>query len=504
MELIQNHISQMKEMVTVSREHEETTDIIVPDVCPDVLNIVFVDGNCTLREKQVGAGTVTVSGDIFIRVFYTSEEPGRLFTLSGQMPYSYTLDAPGAGPGDKVLAKTWVLNAGASALNPRKLTLRAELGTELRVFQPTEQSITEGATGLAEEGVHARTASDTWRYLSDIAEKKIAFNEEIRLLEGPIAEGDRVAGSELVWQADDVRTLEGKVMVRGSALVTVLCLPEMGSAVSESRYKLPFSLILECDGLEESDSVELLFQTLQLDTQLVNRGEGERFLYCNIFGSAAALVSREREVQRLEDLFSTAYDLTYDTAEVTAGPLEPRTVYQDGGATLETMSPARRICHVSWKGQGRSLSGSVVGCFCFKIVYEDVDGRVCAVSRRIEVEAVAEGAAPGGHVAVEAQGIETQIDSAGAVQVSFTAAFTFRPTGSVPYTCIKSATLQTDRPLGRARDASLVLRAPEERESVWSIAKQYRTDPAAILSANGLQEDGELRAGRLIIIPFVQ
>ena len=54
MELIQNRINQMKEMVTVSREHEETADIIVPDVCPDVLNIVFVDGNCTLRENRRG------------------------------------------------------------------------------------------------------------------------------------------------------------------------------------------------------------------------------------------------------------------------------------------------------------------------------------------------------------------------------------------------------------------------------------------------------------------
>ena len=505
LELIQNRISQIKEVVTVSREHEESTDIIVPDVCPDTLGIVYVDGSCTLREKQVGAGTVTVSGDIFIRVFYESEEPGRLCILSGQMPYTVTLDAPVAGAGDKALASVRVLEAGASALNPRKLSLRAALGVELQIYQPTELTITEGASGSAEEGIHVRTVSEVWRYPGDLVEKKLAFNEEIRLPDGgPIAEGDRVAAGDLIWQADDIRVLEGKVMVRGSAVVTVLCLPEMGSAVSESRYKLPFSMLLECDSLSEHDSVDLRFQTLQLDTQLVTRGEGERFLYCSIFGAAAALVNKERTVNRLEDLYSTTFGLTYDTTEVTIGPPEPHTICQEGGATLETMSPARRICHVSWKGQGRGQSGSVAGCFCFKIIYEDVDGRICSVSRRIEVEATAEGAGPGSHVAVEAQGIETLIDSAGAVQVSFTAAFTYQPGAAVPYTCIKSASLQADKPLGRARDASLVLRAPEEGESVWSIAKQYRTDPAAIRSANGLPEDTPLLPGKLMIIPFVQ
>ena len=46
---------------------------------------------------------------------------------------------------------------------------------------------------------------------------------------------------------------------------------------------------------------------------------------------------------------------------------------------------------------------------------------------------------------------------------------------------------------------ALVLRRIEEGESIWDLAKAYRTDPALVESANGIEPGAPLPAGMLLI-----
>ena len=50
---------------------------------------------------------------------------------------------------------------------------------------------------------------------------------------------------------------------------------------------------------------------------------------------------------------------------------------------------------------------------------------------------------------------------------------------------------------------SLVLRRIEKDETLWDVAKAYRTDPALILQANDVQ-DGEPLPDGMILIPKVR
>lgn len=503
MELIQNRIEQYKELAAVSKEHEEAIDVIVPDINPDVLSIVHATGSCSIREKQVGAGSVTVSGDIFIKVLYSTEED-KLYSLSGQIPYNYNYEAAGAMAGDTAVVAVKVINAGAAALNPRKLTLKAEVGVDVRLFQPSALEIVEGAAGAADEGINVRTAADSWAYLGAVPEKKIAFNEEIRLISGNVSDSDKLLRSDLTWVAEDVKVLTNKVMLRGNAVVRVITMPENGGGVMENTYKLPFSQIIESDGVDQEDRVEIDFQTLQFETQFVTRGENELYLYCNIFGCATVFVEKQAQVTLLEDMYSTAYDMSFDTAEVYGGTGQPATLQTDADGIIEVEVPAVKVLDYSVCPRARCTMDMISGSFYFRVLYENQDGRVCSAARRIDVETAGEALCAVGCVKAGADAVSVGVDATGAIQISFRAVFEAQTLCKTPRKYIKSCRLDTDKPLGRARDASLVLRAAQDGESVWSIAKQYRTSPEAIVSANRLEGENDLAPGRLIIIPFVQ
>ena len=53
------------------------------------------------------------------------------------------------------------------------------------------------------------------------------------------------------------------------------------------------------------------------------------------------------------------------------------------------------------------------------------------------------------------------------------------------------------------RRPSLVLCRPKKGESLWELAKRYRTDEQAICAANGLEQETPLPSG-LLLIPRVR
>ncbi len=56
---------------------------------------------------------------------------------------------------------------------------------------------------------------------------------------------------------------------------------------------------------------------------------------------------------------------------------------------------------------------------------------------------------------------------------------------------------------GPGRRPSLVLCRPKKGESLWELAKRYRTDEQAICAANGLEQETPLPSG-LLLIPRVR
>jgi hypothetical protein len=99
------------------------------------------------------------------------------------------------------------------------------------------------------------------------------------------------------------------------------------------------------------------------------------------------------------------------------------------------------------------------------------------------------------------QNVAVQADN-GAIQIRFTALL--RGRGLVQQPCIQVSRCSLDAEKRRAVPpaGTLVLRAVEEQETVWSIAKQYGSRTRQILAANDLEASSRLVPGQLMMIPF--
>ena len=122
-----------------------------------------------------------------------------------------------------------------------------------------------------------------------------------------------------------------------------------------------------------------------------------------------------------------------------------------------------------------------------------------AASRRIEI--VAE-STMGGEVQVEdvCSGDITANINANGIELRFPVDFTILSADATPCVCLTE--LSVEKPDTQGCDLpSLILRALCEGETLWDVAKQYRTTIAEILSANELSGSTAAEAGQMLLIP---
>ena len=133
------------------------------------------------------------------------------------------------------------------------------------------------------------------------------------------------------------------------------------------------------------------------------------------------------------------------------------------------------------------------------VLYLDESGVPLGAERRGEVTAAAD-ASMGTAARVEevCAGDVTASVNAGGVELRFPAEFTLLTAEDTTCRCLTALSAEQAEP---DDGASLVLRALREGESLWDLAKQYRTTAEEIIAANELPDGLLPEAGRMLLIP---
>ena len=57
----------------VTLTQEETTEVIVPDYCPDIARIIAADGKVYIHSRELRDGKASISGTVRVTVLYTPD-----------------------------------------------------------------------------------------------------------------------------------------------------------------------------------------------------------------------------------------------------------------------------------------------------------------------------------------------------------------------------------------------------------------------------------------------
>lgn len=493
MELIQNQYDQYTLRAQTEQQREVSAEVIVPDTQADVYSVLSAAALCQIKQKTLRRDTVAVEGVVEIEALCQEEQEDRWQIVRGSVPFSQELEVPGCTEDSIAQLRLEILRCDALIRNPRKLQLQAQIGATVHLFEKSRFTVSESAGGTREEDIQLLSEPVELEVLQAVCEKKLVATDEIQT-----GQQGKLLHYTVDWRQEEQRILSGKVMLRGSAQLQTVFVRE--NRLEKQEYAIPFSQVVECEGVEPGDTVTVEYQTMQSQVTLL---EGEApSLSCSLTGTATASFTRKLRVNVLRDVYSTRYttDCKRENLSCPIWKCFEQTVPTED--TCQPQEPAVSVMDCRVRARGFvDERGRMGGIYHFRILYCCMAGRLHCVEHTVKV--LSDRAVEAQKLNVRAGWKDVSAQTAeGAIRITFTAIL--RGKGLVEQPCmqVSQCALDSQQPRQAPPAGTLVLRAVQTGETPWSIAKQYGSRVSQILSANKMDSAAQLTPGQLMIVPF--
>jgi len=493
MELIQNSYETYTVLPQADAQKEVSAEVIVPDTQADVYSVLTAFATCQIKQKTLRQDCLALEGTVEIQALCQEEEEDRWQIIRGSVPFSMEVEVPGCKEDSTLQLRLEVLRCDALIRNPRKLQLQAQLGLWAQLFQKDRLLLTESAGGSQEEDIQTLCDTVELELLRAVAEKKLVAADELQT-----GQQGRLLHYTIDWRQEEQRVLSGKAMLRGSACVQAVFFKD--GQLNGQEYRIPFSQVVECEGMEPGDTVTADYQLLQAQVTLL---EGENpALSCNLTGSVTVWVTRRMRLPVLRDVYSTRFvtDCRQEPLNCPAWKCFERSVPVEELCQPQEAAVAVVDCRVRARGFVEE-GGRMGGIYTLRMLYCCASGKLHCVEHTLKVRCDEGVEARQLTLRAGWKDLTTQAEN-GAIRIRFTALLRGRglvdqPCSQVTQCALDPAARRSAPPAG-----TLVLRTVEMGETPWSIAKHYGSRVGQILSANKLEKDARLTPGQLMIIPF--
>lgn len=485
---------------------EETAETIVPDYCPDIARIIETDGKVYLHSRELRDGKAELSGTVRVTVLYTPDGEGGIRSLEYAMPFTVESDSRALPGCQHLLAETETEFLEARMLNPRKIFTHCKLVTHITGYQRKPFEFCADVESEPELQVEKRMESQHAILLTHIAEKDFTFTEQMNLSPGREGAAELLT-SQLSSTVTETKIVGSKLIFKGVFSVSLLYRDNSGSCGSITS-ELPFSQIMEVEGAVEGSAARVQLQLTGTDFQIDGDDPEGRQIAVTLYFHATALLREEQDLTLLSDLYSTAYDMTYEAAPMSVTSFcEELTRRQtmrevlEIGVVAESILALSAYCgtvSVSREGNMAVLRSGVT----VRAMYLDEGGVPLVAERSIDASCQIE--LPEDcritAKAICAEEVQGTLGDRG-IEVRFPVDFHVEAEARVKKICICGAKLDTETMKDAGGAPSLVLRCIGRQETAWDLAKKYNTTIDAILSANQLEGEGDIPQEKLLLIP---
>lgn len=474
---------------------EETAETVVPDVMPDIGEIICGDGAVYLRGKEVSDGRLTLTGTVSAMVLYLPEGESCPRKLTVELPYSLTAESPDITEQCQAAATVRLAYLEARTLNPRKVHVRAGLNVCAACYEPVEIAFGTEVPEDCTMDLHTRTETVTVSPVAGVWEKTFVLTDEYPMPAG------RSSAAELIGQnveliAEDAKLVGSKVIFKGTARISLLWQGEDG-AVESAAFSSGFSQILEIGSAGEAGELSDIQIELMLTGayfELLQTGGGGKTASMELHVLAQAVCAQNRTLCYVSDAYSNAYPLELSCGEPERVASESPLLLRDNMRGLvETPFPVREV--VQTLADPGLWTETEEGFSCpihVKLLLRDEEGVLRGIVRSFTAK-FPDQADEDSEMILRAVycGELYAAPATGGVEVRLVAEARAAVCTAVTITSVESVSADEENPVDLSQLPSVVI-LPGQPGDFWTLAKRYHSTVERIEAANSGAENSVL------------
>ena len=483
-------------------------DFTLPDYCPDISKIFKCQAVPRVSSKGVNGKNITVDGTVMLTVLYCDKE-GNLCSYEYQYPFSKSIELTNEMGSVNLYCKTRIEYINCRAVTGRKIDIHGAVGIYLKAFKRKATDIIsdiDDANTEINRGIAPATVPMGY------AEKYLMVEDELHIGQGQPAVRN-ILRSEAKSCVRETKVINDKAVVKGEMTVCILYCPEGGGAPQNVKTVIPFSQIVDVEGINDSCNCETKSEIafFEVKPRISQSGETKTFaltakilLTCEAWcGNDIAVIldafSRKHEVDVVRnkvcfEKITTNISETYhckksiDLETPVDGVLDLWCNVQSGAVKFEDSYMI--IC-------GVIIASMIVNgeknntYYCEKSIdFEYKYPVLCEIGMphcEPEIEILS-----CGYTLTSQENMELRVD------LAVNASVYERSEMSL----ISDFNIDESKPAKRITNGALIIYFPNENENVWDIARNYNASVEEIMRINDL-ESNSIPSGKTILVPMI-
>jgi hypothetical protein len=491
-------------------------DIIVPDVKPDIIRILLLDGDSWIDSAEAASDKILISGTVRYKILYVSDDSEQpIKSINSATGFQYSMDIPETRQGMQCRVKCDIEHMEYDVINSRKVNVKAILNLCGKTMDQTERQITQDFEGLEEIQVLRNTISVN-SYIGN-SESGCTVGD---ILEIPAGKPTilEILRSDAKITAKDFKVTEDRIVAVGELYISTLYIAddEMRS-IQFMEHQIPFSESIDLAGVDERSYCDIEYDLGEVICEALEDSDGElRQLRCEAMLNIYAECFEKKEVELVEDAYSPYSRVSIEKEELKLQELvtenESQITVREAIEIDENSPDISELFNLLGK---LSLSGgeiaddriTVEGVVISNILYlaDNEEEPVFCVSRDIpfrhslDVKGVKDGM--GLDVEMDIEHCSYNIISTKEIEVRFVIGLKTRVGRQITVPVVVKATEQPHDENRLEQQPSVTIYFARQDDTLWTIAKKYSTTVDELIMNNELEGISELKGGEQLIIP---
>lgn len=480
-------------------------DIVVPDTKPDVIKIIRIDAKVYITDKEAMDGNIKVTGNITYYIMYKDENK-RVRNITATYPYSKMIDERRSKDNMNIRVVPSVKNIIYSVPNERKIALKTEVSFRYRL---TEIGCYEILTRIeGEEKLEVQTDKQVFFNIIEQKTHIIESREDIMLPE------NSKGASEIIRVETDIVNTEykvsyNKIMVKGEIKASIIYMDTSEEKeISSYSNNIPFASVIEFVNISDNSKFDITYSLKNFEITINSNETNNNMLNVGYKIEAEAIMYEEKEIKYIGDFYSTSKDLNYDMrndiASKTIETIEKNVRLSETVGNVPNKDTKILDTYVDITGINTKIAGGNVyisGTAKLNVlmmepeskeienkIYEiavettiplskDIDEKFIGVNIRVK------------NADVKLSGLDIVADIDIVIVVKVDQEYDINIIDNI-----------TDQDMDESKFDSMNMYIIKKGDTLWSVAKKYKTTVAKIANTNNIKDENKLEVGQKILI----
>ncbi len=278
-------------------------DSIIPDTKPDILSDISTSGNVCIYKKEILEGKIRLDGNVNIYLMYLADGEGQnTRAFNANLDFTEILDFPGIDSQMTLDERVNIKSIECKVLNGRKVSFKVLLEVSSKVFLNENEEMVREIRGI--DDIQSQVVSLKMNSLigqnttKTVSKETIIIDSEDNLSE--------ILSSSFNVINKDTKISYNKVLAKADIEIKVMYLTEDGR-IRTTEETLPIMGFIDLVGVSEDDLCDMKYKLKNINIkpnapeEHSISAELEFEIFCRVFGN--------KEISIIQDMYSPSRNL---------------------------------------------------------------------------------------------------------------------------------------------------------------------------------------------------